>query len=76
MDFDNYFVDCVRDEKHGEQFIIGFVSLAEGKMKRTIGPFDEKGVRAEMTEMGLTPEKIEDNIRRARAHADEKGHTE
>ena len=69
MDFDTYFVDCVRDGRD-EQFIIGFLSLAEGRMKRTIGPFTETEVRAELQRMGLSSDKIEDHIRRAREHGE------
>jgi hypothetical protein len=69
MDYDNYFVECVRDEAHGERFVIWLASLAEGQMKRTIGPLTENQLRSELEKMGLTPE-AEDLIRRARKHAE------
>jgi hypothetical protein len=67
---DAWFVDCVRDEKHGESFVIGFVE--SGAMKRTIGPLDEGAVRAQLDDLGASSEVIEDVVRRARAHADER----
>jgi hypothetical protein len=70
MDYDTYFVACVRDEEHEERFVIGFVSLAEGRMKRTIGPLTEEELRSELANMGLTA-KAEDLLRGAREHAAE-----
>jgi hypothetical protein len=69
VEFDTYCVECVRDQKHGERFVIVLVDKA--KMKGKFGPFDEEGVRAKMKELGLPGERIEENIRRARVQADE-----
>ena len=71
MDFDNWFVDCVRDEQHEESFIIGSVSLAEGQLKRATGPLTEPELRSELDAMGVS-QMTDDLIPRAREHADQK----
>jgi hypothetical protein len=68
-DFDHYAVSCVEDEQHGERFVILFANLAEGTMKRMIGPFTEEELRSEFEPMGLT-HKADVLIQQARAHRD------
>ena len=72
MEIDNYAVKCVRDDTGAEEFVIRFMNLAEGKIKRMTGPFTEAEVRTEMEKMGTLPANIDDNIRLAREHAEQK----
>jgi hypothetical protein len=59
-----YSVSCVRDDKHGERFIIDIIRHHQLETKGR--PFAEAEVRVKMKELGLPEVTIEDQIRQAR----------
>ena len=70
VDFDNYAVQCIRDDGK-ESFAIVFANLAQGKIVRTIFFDTEEELRDELKRMGLTNVRVTELIQHARQHADQ-----
>ena len=63
-----YYVDCVRDEEHGETFAIS--SVEKGTLQELLGYLTEAKLRMELSNRRVSMEEIEIAIRQARERAD------
>lgn len=71
MDFDSWAVQCVRDERRRESFVIVFAKLAQGKILRTLHFDTEEELRSELKLMGQSDAQQKKLIIKARRHADQ-----
>ena len=71
IEYSSYVVECVRDEKHGEKFVI--VLLSKGELRWLSHRLSEEKLRDVLLDLlGSLDDQVEDAIRLAREQADSK----